>query len=214
MNSYRSSHRSFRSAFAALAFVNAVLAGVLFTGCTSHNPVSVGSEAGPYEATTILPGDVIGISFPGASNLNATLTVPVDGEVRLPAAFGQPVTAIWKSRAQFEADLLKEFGPQLRTPEVNVITLQSAAAIYISGAVVAPNKIAMNRPMTLLDAIMEAGGPTERAKLDRVSVVRNFQGEQRTFNVDMRAAFSGQDVTPFYLRPFDSVVVPHRKFNF
>jgi hypothetical protein len=30
----------------------------------------------------------------------------------------------------------------------------------------------------------------------------------------MSAAFSGGDVVPFYLRPFDSIVVPARRFNF
>lgn len=214
MNNSLTHPRSARVLPACLLVASGLALGILFTGCASSNPTVIGSEAGPYEQTTILPGDVLAISFPGATNLNTTITVPVDGEVRLPAAFGNPVMAIWKSRAQFEADLLKEFGPQLRTPEVNVRTLQSAAAIYVSGAVVAPNKVVMNRPMTLLDAVMEAGGPTERAKMDRVSVVRNFLGEQRTYNVDLSAAFSGKDVTPFYLRPFDSIVVPSRTFNF
>ncbi|HAV65452.1 MAG TPA: hypothetical protein DCY13_24145 [Verrucomicrobiales bacterium] len=202
------------AAFNALVAPASALFIGLMTGCSTYNPVVVGSDAGPYEATIILPGDTIAVSFPGATNLNATITVPVDGEVRLPAAFGNPVSAMWKSRSQFEADLLKEFGPQLRTPEVNVRTVQSAAVVYVSGAVAAPNKVLMNRPMTLLDAVMEAGGPTPLAKMDRVSVVRNFMGEQRTYNVDLSSAFSGQDVMPFYLRPFDSVVVPARKFNF
>ncbi len=183
-------------------------------GCKSTGKV-IGSMEGPYDLTLVLPGDVISISFPGATNLNTTLKVPVDGEVRLPAAFGKPVNATGKSRAELEKSLLDEFGSQLRSPEVNVSLVTSAAVVYVSGAVITPNKIAMDRPLTLLDAIMEAGGPdTRRANLDSVAVVRNFNGVQQTFVLDMRSAFSGGEVLPFYLRPFDSIVVPARKFNF
>ena len=184
------------------------------TGCQS-TPKVIGSTGGPYDLTLVLPGDVITISFPAATNLNTTLKVPIDGEVRLPAAFGKPVNASGKTRAELEKALLAEFGSQLRSPEVNVSLVTSAAVVYVSGAVSAPTKVAMSRPLSLLDAIMEAGGPdARRAKLDSVSVVRNFQGEQRTFVIDMRKAFAGGDVEPFYLRPFESIVVPARKFNF
>lgn len=199
------------------AGLGAIAVALLFAvaaGCKS-TPKVVGSTEGPYDLTLVLPGDVIDISFPAATNLNARLKVPVDGEVRLPAAFGKPVNATGKTRAELEKALLAEFGSQLRSPEVNVSLITSAAVVYISGAVVAPNKVPMDRPLTLLDAIMEAGGPdSRRANLDSVSVVRNFNGVQQTFVLDMRKAFSGGESVPFYLRPFDSIVVPARKFNF
>lgn len=199
------------------AGLSAVTLALLFAtavGCRS-TPKVVGSMDGPYDLTLVLPGDVISISFPAATNLNTTLKVPVDGEVRLPAAFGKPVNASGKTRAELEKALLAEFGSQLRSPEVNVSLITSAAVVYISGAVLAPNRVAMDRPLTLLDAIMEAGGPdSTRAKLDSVAVVRNFHGVQQTYVLDMRQAFGGGEVTPFYLRPFDSIVVPARKFNF
>lgn len=185
------------------------------SGCQSPAKTVSGPE-GPYDLTLVLPGDVISISFPAATNLNTTLKVPIDGEIRLPAAFGKPVNALGKTRAELEKALLVEFGEQLVAPaEVNVSLLTSAAVVYVSGAVIAPNKIAMDRPLTLLEAIMEAGGPdTRRAKLNTVSVVRNFNGVQGTYVIDMREAFAGGQVVPFYLRPFDSIVVPARTFNF
>lgn len=198
-------------------FSAATLAVLLLVaaGCETTPPRVVGYTDGPYDLTTVLPGDVINVSFPGAPTLNAQVKVTVDGEVRLPAAFGNPVNATGKTRAELEKALLEEFGSQLTTPEVNVSVVASSAVIYVSGAVLAPTKIAMDRPLTLLEAIMEAGGPdTRRAKLENVSVVRNFQGEQRTFVIDMRNAFRGGEQTPFYLRPFDSIVVPARTFTF
>ena len=199
---------------AGLAAASLGLMLAVITGCQS-TPKTIGSTDGPYDLTLVLPGDVISISFPAATNLNTTLKVPVDGEVRLPAAFGKPVNATGKTRAELEKALLGEFGSQLRSPEVNVSLITSAAVVYVSGAVMAPNKVAMDRPLSLMDALMEAGGPdSRRANLDSVSVVRNFQGTQQTFVIDMRKAFAGGEVVPFYLRPFDSIVVPARKFNF
>lgn len=199
---------------AGLAAASLGLMLLMVTGCQS-TPKTIGSTDGPYDLTLVLPGDVISISFPAATNLNTTLKVPVDGEVRLPAAFGKPVNATGKTRAELEKALIGEFGSQLRSPEVNVSLITSAAVVYVSGAVMAPNKVAMDRPLTLMDALMEAGGPdTRRANLDSVAVVRNFQGAQQTFVIDMRQAFAGGEIAPFYLRPFDSIVVPARKFNF
>jgi len=200
----------------AITGIIAVAGGILLlavAGCGT--PQVVVYTTGPYDSTVVLPGDVISISFPGATNLNTTLKVPVDGEVRLPAAFGKPVNAVGKTRAELEKALLDEFGSQLRSPEVNVSLITSAAVVYVSGAVLAPNKLPMDRPLTLMEAIMQAGGPNmQQAKLSSVTVVRNFQGEQQTFIVDMSKAFSGGEVMPFYLRPFDAIVVPARKFNF
>lgn len=199
---------------AVLGAIAVVLLFAVAVGCKS-TPKVVGSTEGPYDLTLVLPGDVISISFPAATNLSTQLRVPVDGEVRLPAAFGKPVNATGKTRAELEKALLAEIGSQLRSPEVNVSLIESAAVVYVSGAVLAPSRVAMTRPLTLLDALMETGGPdSRRANLDSVSVVRNFNGVQQTFVIDMRKAFAGGEVMPFYLRPFDSIVVPARKFNF
>ncbi|MBI1178234.1 hypothetical protein GC207_12435 [bacterium] len=196
----------------ALAVVGLLM--VLATGC-QHDPKVLGYTEGPYDTPYVLPGDVLFISFPGATNLSAQVKVTADGEVRLPSGFGKPINSTGKTRPELEKALIEEFGKQLRTPEVNVSLIQSAAVVYVSGAVMAPATIPMSRPLTLLEAIMQVGGPNmQKAKLDSVSVVRNFQGEQRTYKVDMSKAFAGGDVVPFYLRPFDSIVVPTRVFNF
>lgn len=200
----------------AAGFAVAVLGLLLVfsTGCQT-GPKVVGYTAGPYETPYVLPGDLLAINFPGATNLSAQVKVTADGEVRLPSGFGKPINATGKTRPELEKALLAEFGKQLQTPEVNVSLLQSAAVVYVSGAVTAPATLPMNRPLTLLEAIMAVGGPImEKAKLDNVTVVRNFQGEQHTYKVDMSKAFSGGDVMPFYLRPFDSIIVPTRIFNF
>ena len=202
-----------RSGWYVLAL--ALLLPAFVVACQTSGPPAMGSTEGPYDLTLILPGDVLAINFPGATNLSTQLRVPIDGEIRLPAAFGNPVNASGKTRSELEEALMAEFGEQLQVPEVNVSLISSAAVVYVTGAVLAPGTVPMDHPLTLLEALMAVGGPDmQRAKLSDVSVVRNFNGVQRSDPVDMRGAFSGGDVFPYYLRPFDSIVVPARRFNF
>ena len=58
--------------------------------------------------------------------------------------------------------------------------------MVVSGAVQKPGKIVFERPATVLEAIMEAGGFTPEANLKRVSVIRNVKGEHKTEQIDLR----------------------------
>jgi protein involved in polysaccharide export with SLBB domain len=73
----------------------------------------------------------------------------------------------------------------------------------------------MERPMTALEAVMEAGGfdPT-RAKLAQASVLRIENGKQKAYHINLQKVLEGEEETPFYLRPFDIVHVPSKTFNF
>ena len=191
-----------------------VAAGCLvLSACSSGPEKAVGSVDGPYQETTILPGDVISITFPGAPNLNSTNRVPLNGEIQM--SFGEAVNATGKTPEELQADLLDKFGPQLVQKEIDVTVLQSGAVIYVTGAVLAPSQVPMTRGLTVLDAIMSAGGPVAAtAKLNSVKVVRERDGEYQTFVVDIQAVMDGKESAPFYLRPFDTVNVPQRRFNF
>lgn len=196
-----------------LGLIGSACVLLMAAACSSGPEKVVGSTNGPYRVTTILPGDVIQISFPGATNLNTTAQVPLDGDIRM--AFGDSVNADGLTPSEMETVILEKFGPQLVLKEVDVTVLQSVAVIYVSGAVLQPTKIPMNRPYTLLEAIMEAGGPNfARAKLSEVKVIRDFQGDRQMYTIDFSEVLSGKNNEPFYLRPFDVVTVPERRFNF
>jgi len=199
-----------------LSWVGTVVVAVgclMMTACSSGPEKAIGSVDGPYQNTTILPGDVIKISFPGATNLNMTVAVPLNGDIQM--AFGEAVNATGKTPDELQADLLDKFGPQLVQKEIDVSILQSGAVIYVTGAVLAPSQVPMTRALTVLDAIMAAGGPVAAsAKLDSVTIIRDFEGQHQTFVVDIQAVIDGKIHSPFYLRPFDKVIVPQRRFNF
>jgi protein involved in polysaccharide export with SLBB domain len=86
--------------------------------------------------------------------------------------------------------------------------------VFVTGAVLRPGKILADRPLTVLEAVMEAGGADfARANLKEVVVVRRVEGGQTAnFRVNLRDTLNGRRSEPFYLKPSDIVYVPE-KFN-
>ncbi|GEM_PF-1832912 len=196
-----------------LGVAAAAVSCLILTACASGPEKAIGSVDGPYVNTSIIPGDVIKISFPGATNLNTVVKVPLNGDIQMP--FGESVNATGKTPDELQADLLDKFGPQLVQKEIDVSIVESGAVIYVTGAVLAPSQVPMSRALTVLDAIMAAGGPVPNsAKLNSVTIIRDIDGAHQTFVVDIAAVIAGKNHEPFYLRPFDKVIVPQRRFNF
>jgi protein involved in polysaccharide export with SLBB domain len=81
----------------------------------------------------------------------------------------------------------------------------------VTGAVLRPGKIMSNRPITALEAIMEAGGVDyAKANLKAVTVTRLEGGQFKTYTLNLKLVLDGQQTKPFYLKPSDIVKVPER----
>src|SRR5688572_2803414 len=149
----------------------------LFIGCqTPSNPgdssLNVIDSGVASMPGVLREGDVIQITFSTSSNLNTTARIPLDGQIVL--QFVDKVAAAGKTPVELARELERLYLPQLRASEpVTVTVVTSAAVIYVAGAVLRPGKIPLDRPFTVLDAIMEAGGvDNTRAKLSGVTVLR------------------------------------------
>ncbi len=82
-----------------------------------------------------------------------------------------------------EKELLKLYGPQLQTKEVNVAVESATFPIYVTGAVLRPGRINADHPVTVLEAILEAGIDYTKANLKAVRVIRNEKGRQSTISL-------------------------------
>ena len=135
-----------------------------------------------------------------------------DGKITL--SLGGEIVAAGKTPADIEKEILKLYGEQLAVKQVVVTVTSSAYPVYVSGAVLRPGKILADRPMTVLEAIMEAGGfDMAKANLKKVKVLREFEGQTVSYTIDMRKVLQGDPGTkPFYLKPADKIHVP-QKFN-
>lgn len=157
--------------------------------------------------SSLAPGDTISVSYPGAPELNLSQKIRADGRVSLPMI--GDVSAAGRSLSSFQSSLHSRYEDLLQDSKVVVNVVQAAAAVYVSGEVRQPGKIALDRPMTALDAIMESGGFVPTADPKKVSVVRTVKGAHQRYNLNMVDALAGR-APAFYLKPFDVIYVGQR----
>lgn len=158
-------------------------------------------------------GDSVKVAFEVETNLNTVAKIQIDGALILPL-IGE-VKVAGKTVQELQADLKERYKPLLVANELTVSIFQSSASVYVSGAVLRPGRIGMDRPLTALEAVMEAGGfDPNRARPSKVSVKRLENGRQVNYPVNLRKALDGDDPAPFQLKPFDIIFVPEKKFNF
>ena len=117
------------------------------------------------------------------------------------------MSAAGRSINSLQATLTSLYQPHLQDPTV-VVSLESAASgVYISGEVMRPGKVPLDRPMTALEGVMEAGGFTKFANPKQVIVIRKVGGNQQRYVLNMNDTLSGYESSPFYLRPYDVIYV-------
>lgn len=195
-----------RGAFPALWFA---LLALLLTGCQS-TPTVTPTDVRPYITAILREGDNIKLGFPGAPNMDTTQQVRRDGKITLP--FGGEIVAAGKTPADIEQEILKLHGDKLAVKQVVVSVTSSAYPVYVTGAVLRPGKILVDRPMTVLEAIAEAGGfDNAKANLKKVMVIREFEGQTMSYTIDMRQYLKDpSQAKPFYLKPADKIHVPQK----
>lgn len=184
--------------------------GVLLglTACNSPRLAPLPPEVQrPYARAELREGDVIRITFPGAPSLNSTQQVRQDGKITLDQV-GE-ITVAGMTPAALEAEILRLYDQRLVTKQVMVTVESATYPVYVSGAVLRPGKILANRPLTIVEAIMEAGGFDEnRAKSSAVVVTRDVDGVTKSYQLDVKAMIRGKSTTRFYVRPNDVIYVP------
>ncbi|HUP04312.1 MAG TPA: polysaccharide biosynthesis/export family protein [Bryobacteraceae bacterium] len=129
------------------------------------------------------------------------ITVPLIGEV---AASGLTPTELTKI-------LVDKFSQYiLNGPTVTVVTKEiNSRRIYVLGKVKKEGPLALLRPMTVLQALDEAGGLADFASKTKIYVLRNVKGKQTKMPFDYKAVVKGQRLEQnVTLLPDDTIVVP------
>jgi polysaccharide export outer membrane protein len=187
-----------------------------FTDPYSHSPqppVFTHFDIFPAYTNVLHEADMVDISFRYSTNFNTVQRIGSDGMLNL-VGVGE-VKAADKTILQLQHELTVLYQSQVKDDPLTVKMVSGSASVYVMGAVNRPGKIPMDRPMTVIDAIVEAGGFDQyHAKLSKVSVLRIDGDSQRIYWVNLNDVFEGRDPNPFYLKPFDVVRVPAKTFNF
>jgi polysaccharide biosynthesis/export protein len=199
-----------------LVLLFAGLGSLLLAGCqtTSAPPVSTDireKASEKYNAIILREGDSVKVSFPGAPNLDDSVQIRRDGKITLKQV-GE-IVAVGKTPTELEKEILAKYGDQLVVKQVSVSLGSSSYPIFVIGAVSRPGKIMADRPLSVFEAIMEAGGVDfSRANLKKVLILREGDGEMTSFTLDLKTTFQGANTKPFYLKPSDVVFV-REKFS-
>ena len=178
-------------------------------GCqTETTGQSLSGQAEVPKHVILASGDVVKLTFSAAPELNQAQKIRTDGKLSLPLV-GE-VDAAGKTVGQLQAELIELYKSQLKTPEVTVSLEASITSVTVSGAVHKPGKLAFERPTTVLQAIMEAGGPSEFGTLKRVRLMRVVNGVYKSQVMDLHDL--SKEVKPFYVRDNDMIYVAQSTF--
>ncbi|MEP6664146.1 MAG: polysaccharide biosynthesis/export family protein [Verrucomicrobiota bacterium] len=199
--------------FPGVLFLLVALAATTLVGCKTAavDMTALTSSTNAVESIVLREGDKLSVTFPGAENLNASQTIRRDGKITLQLA-GE-IVAAGLTPTQLEKKIIGAYAPQLLTKEVTVTVESSSYPVFLAGAVGHPGKILADRPLTALEAIMEAGGfNANSADLKHVRIIRQVNGTVKNFVVNLKPALQGKPIKPFPVLPHDIIYVPER-FN-
>src|SRR5947208_937099 len=132
-------------------------------GCQTEAGGSLSGQAEVPRHVILASGDVVKLTFSAAPELNQSQKIRTDGKLSLPLV-GE-VDAAGKTVGQLQSELIQLYKPQLKTPEVTVSLEGSVTTVTVSGAVAKPARLTFERPTTVFQAIMQAGGPSEYGTL-------------------------------------------------
>jgi len=189
--------------FAFLVFV-----GLLCGGCQTQPPLP--NPSGPKTAVRLSPGDTIKVAYADESVPDQTQKIRRDGKVSLP--FIGEVTAADKRLMDFQHELASRYEGQIGNSEVLVTLETGAGHVIVSGFAHKPGKIDFDRPKTLYQVIMEAGGATDYGSLSNVHLTRMINGEQRTEVINLRPTVHGKPTLPIYVQDGDVIYISRNWF--
>ena len=182
---------------------------ILMPAC--ETTVSTSLPANTAAAPVILEsGDVVKVSFPNQPDYTQSQKIEADGNINLPI-IGQ-VRAAGETIGSLQRKLEARYQPELQNSQV-VVTLDSKLMpVVIAGAVQKPAKYVFDRPTTVFQAVMEAGGPDQFGTLAKVKLTRLVGNQQRTEVLDLRPISQGRAVAARYVQAGDVIVVGESAF--
>lgn len=172
-------------------------------------PVPNSSRQAVPTSYSIGPGDVLGIEVwkePDASS--AAITVRADGMVTLRLLGEIHVEGLTLSEVQRELE--QRYATYFKSPVITVsLKEMNSQVVYLIGEVKKSGSVHFLAPITVLQAIAEAGGLSDFAKRQKIYILRNTDKGQVTYPFDFDAVLKGRKPQEnIILRRGDTIVVP------
>jgi polysaccharide biosynthesis/export protein len=203
--------------------VLAVFYTLLMTGCASDVYIAADSSVLKEQNVSktiavyrIGVDDTVQINVWRNEELSVNVPVRPDGKISMPL-IGDVHAAGFTPEEVAEA-IRKRLQNFVRDPNVTlmVIGLQSneyLTRLRVTGAVNTSSSLNYRQGMTVLDAVLAAGGINDFAAPDNTKLYRKIAGKTRVISIYLGdILYKGQLQTNIELRPGDIITVPERLF--
>jgi polysaccharide biosynthesis/export protein len=148
--------------------------------------------------------------------LSVIAPVRPDGKISVPLI--GDVEAGGRSPSEVAESIKKQLSVYIRDPNVAVIITELRSheflsRVRITGAVRTPRSMPYRQGMTVLDAVLEAGGINEFASPNRAKLYRKAKDKIDVFEIELGDILNkGRLQTNLPLRPGDVITIPERFF--
>lgn len=197
-----------------------ILLGLLGMGCATTDAPSAASQK-PYTWAQdgdyrIGPDDRVQITVWRNPDLTALVPVRPDGKISAPLI--GDVLVGGKTTEQAAALIRQRLTAFIRDPNVSVMVVELRSHEFISrvrvtGAVRTPRSMPYRPGMTVLDAVLEAGGPNEYSAPNRAKLYRKEKDRTEIVNVELGDILNrGRLQSNISMKPGDVVTIPERLF--
>ena len=191
-----------------LLFLGSCLAGCSFMSFMKPARSTPAMADEPVPSLTLSAGDVLDVKFFYLPELDESQIVRPDGFMTL-QLIGD-VSVQGKTPAELHRELLKRYATHLKNPSLTIMVRRmNDSRAWVAGEVKRPGPVQMPGRMTVLEAVMDVGGGTRpTADMKNVLVVRQRDGRNYGYLVNLHDVLKGKEGASFFLQPRDVVYVP------
>jgi len=195
---------------------------LIVSGCESVGEVASSRDVGTQRPTSIEGDYRIGVDdrvqVTVWRNPELSVTAPVrpDGKFSVPII--GDVEAGGRTPSEVAEIIKNRLSAYIRDPNVAVILTELRSHEFLSrvrvtGAVRTPRSMPHRQGMTVLDAVLEAGGTNDFASPNRTKLYRKVKDKAEVFEIELGDILKkGRLETNLLLRPGDVITVPERLF--
>ncbi|WP_144392682.1 XrtA/PEP-CTERM system exopolysaccharide export protein [Pleionea sediminis] len=201
----------------AIALLTFILAG-----CSTQPTEVAGINPAPSNTALLVDQYYIGVDDVVTVNVwknpDLSITVPVRPDGRISVPLVGEIVAGGKTPVDVSKEITQKLSRFIKDPQVAVILEQLnshefLSRIRVTGAVRTPLSMSFRQGMTVLDAILEAGGLNEFAAANRTKLFRRVDDEVKTIQIELEDILNDGDMsTNFSLQPGDILSIPERVF--
>ena len=144
----------------------------------------------------IAPLDTLSVKVFKMPDLSGDYEVDLTGQIALPLVGS--VRAVDLTTAELDDRLTAKLSEKyLQNPDISVgVKSSTRRNVTVDGAVTKVGTFSVNGPMTLIQAVAQAGGPTQDANPRRVAIFRQISGQRQSAAFDLTAIRRGEAPDP------------------